>query len=104
MSDTIIETDFTLDESEIGRKYLFRNESFPPGTPLGFSSTIENIGIVEKHDCQLKNNTIVIALSDPTEAKHATRGPLLVTKVLSTQTMWVPTFMLHEIPDDGNEG
>ena len=97
MSDTIIKTDYTLDESEIGRRFIFWTPDWPDGAPLGFASKLENIGIVEKHDCQLKNKSEVIALSDPTEARHATKGPLLVTKILAHEVMWVPTFALHEI-------
>jgi hypothetical protein len=99
MSDTIIKTYFTLDESEVGRRFVFWTPDFPEGTPLGFASKLENIGIVEKHDCQLKNKTEVIALSEPTEAHHAIMGPLLVTKILAHTIMWVPTFALHEIPE-----
>jgi len=99
MSDTIIETNSILDDSEIGKKFIFWYPNMPDGIPFGFASKLENIGIIEKHDCELKNKTEVIAISDPTEANHATRGPILVTKVLAHTIMWVPTLSLHFVDD-----
>ncbi len=99
MSDLIVENDTFIDESEIGRRFLFWAKEFSDNEVLGFASKIENIGIVEKHDCQLKNKTEVTALSEPTEARHATKGPLLVTKILAHEIMWVQTWALHEIKE-----
>lgn len=99
MSDSVVEKEPSLDESEIGRKFLFWAKEFPDNEVLGFASKIENIGIVEKHDCRLRNKTEVIALSDPTEARHATKGPILVTKILAHEIMWVHTWALHEIKE-----
>lgn len=99
MSDTIVKDDSFIDESEIGRRFLFWAKEFADDEVLGFASKIENIGIVEKHDCRLKNKTEVIALSEPTEARHATKGPILVTKILAHEVMWVHTWALHEIKE-----
>jgi len=94
-----IEDDPELDEGEIGRKYLFWRPDQPDSAVFSFSSTLSNIGQLDKHDRSLKNKTYVLVLSEPIEATHATRGPILVSKVLSNQIMWVATCTL--IPVEG---
>lgn len=87
----------SLEDSEIGRQFLFWEEHLPDDAVLGFASIIENIGIVDMHDRRLKNKTEVIALSDPVEAYHPTIGPMLVTKILAHDVMWVRTHALKFI-------
>ena len=87
----------SIEDMETGKMFLFWNTEFPDHVSMKFSSTLENIGNVDKHDCELKNKTQVIALSEPTEAHHLTRGPMLVTKIMAHTIMWVSTWSLHEI-------
>lgn len=100
MSETVLEPEIISDDIETGKRFMFWTRDYPDGTPLGFSSKLENIGIVELHDQILKNKTEVIALSEPTEAIHHTRGPMLVTKIMAHAVMWVPTFALHFIKEE----
>jgi hypothetical protein len=99
MSDTVLDNDISLDHSEIGKRFLFWEPVFPDDAVVSFSSTLENIGVLEKHDRRLKNKTEVIALSDPTEARHATKGPILVTKIMAHDIMWVHTWSLRWIDE-----
>jgi hypothetical protein len=92
-----IEENIDLEDSEVGKMFLFWNEFYPDFSILGFSSVIENIGVLGKHDRTLKNKTEVVVLSEPTEACHASLGPILVTKILAHDTMWVPTATLKYI-------
>ncbi len=95
--DREIESDLEVPES--GRVFLFWNDEFPDNAMMKFSSTLENIGNVDRHDRILKNKTRVIALSEPAEAHHLTRGPMLVTKIMAHEIMWVSTWSLHEIKE-----
>jgi hypothetical protein len=93
-----LDKEVDLEDTEIGRRFLFWNENYPDDKVFSFSSTLENIGI--KHDCDLKNKTEVMALSDPTEAYHPAMGPILVTKILAHKIMWVVTNSLRWISND----
>jgi hypothetical protein len=94
-----LENNIDLDDTEIGKKYLFWVPNAPDNAFLSFSSTLENIGIMEKHDCLLKNKTEVLVLSDPTEANHASMGPILVSRIMAHTIMWVATASLHIIDE-----
>ena len=97
MTDQLLdlENDIDLDDTEIGKKYLFWLSGYPDNIFFSFSSTLENIGI--NHDCSLKNKTEVLVLSDPMEASHPKMGPLLVNKIMAHTIMWVATVSLHII-------
>ena len=94
-----IDNDIDLDDSDIGRFYMFWNPDHPEGQMYSFSSTLENIGVLGKHDRWMKNKTKVLVLSDPVEAHHPTMGPILVSRVMADEAMWVGTYTLHLIND-----
>jgi hypothetical protein len=95
--EIVLKTDIKLDDSDIGRSYLFWIKGRPDHEQFSFSSTLENIPYKEKHDCSLKNKTEVLILSDPTESWHPLRGNFLVSKILAHKIMWVTTAWLHII-------
>jgi len=92
-----LDQDSYLEDMECGKMFLFWNEAFGDNMVLKFSSTIDNVGNTAKHDRFLKNKTLVIALSEPTEAYHLTRGPMLVTKIMAHEIMWVCTWHLKAV-------
>jgi len=99
--DRDIDQSIEIDDSEIGRTYLFWCKNFPDDATFGFSSTLENIGIVEKHDCMLKNKTEVLVLSEPIEANHPQMGTILVSRIIAHTAMWVGSNAL--VPVDINK-
>ena len=92
-----IEDDIDSDDSDVGKRYLFWRSDRPDEETFSFSSTLENIGVLEKHDCSLKNKTEVLVLGDPTDANHLTLGPILVSRALAHKCMWLPTNCLVPI-------
>src|SRR5271165_1371079 len=100
MTDTLlvddIDNDIHLDDDdETGKFYLFWNPDGTDDRVYSFSSTLENIGI--SHDRSLKNKTKVLVLGEPIEAVHPIVGPLLVSKVMAHQIMFVGFMTLHVI-------
>jgi hypothetical protein len=88
-----------LDDSEVGRKYLFWRQDCPDDIVFVFTSTLENIGVIDKYDRSLKNKTEVLVLSDPVEAVHLTLGPLLVSRIFFMKAMWISTRNLIPIDE-----
>ena len=86
-----IKQDLDLQDDETGKFYLFWNKYDTDNQMYGFSSIFDNIGVLEKHDCWLKNKTKVLVLSEPTEANHPKIGMILVSKIMANKIMWVGT-------------
>jgi hypothetical protein len=95
--DLTLDDDVELSSSNIGKRAYFIYPHEPPDRVFTFSSTIENIGI--GHDRQMKNHTEVTIISDSESAFHPNMGPLVVIKVMSTESMWVPITSLVIIDD-----
>jgi hypothetical protein len=92
--DLFIDSEIRPSKTEIGKRYMFWNKGYPDTEKFGFSSTLENIGNVEKHDRWLKNKTEVIIISDQMIANHMTMGAISVIHVMAHQTMWIATASL----------
>lgn len=96
--DLTLDDDVELSNSNIGKRAYFIYPHEHPDRVFTFSSTIENIGV--NHDRLMKNHTEVTVLSDSEAAFHPNLGPLVVIKVMSTESMWVPITSLVIIDDD----
>lgn len=96
--DIILDDDVEVTNSNVGKRAYFIYPHLPPEQTFSFSSTIENIGI--NHDRQLKNHTEVTILSDGEPARHPLFGSLIVVKVMSMESMWVPIVSLVIIDDN----
>lgn len=99
MTQELLDTDIDLDweDSDIGRMYLFCRTDALPNDVLSFSSTLENVGQLDKHDRSIKNNTKVMVISEPVEAHHPKHGTILVSRIIAHQIMWVGTVLLFPI-------
>ena len=107
-TDLSIENDTETYDGEIGSEWLFLNPDKPLDRVFTFASRLEDVGCREKHDCEMKNNTKVLVLSEPVEAWHPARpgdGKFLVSRVLapSHPAMWVPTACLVPIDRKPND-
>lgn len=99
--DIITDTTVEYDDNDVGREWLFINELDPLDWEYSFASRFEDIGI--NNDCKLKNNTVVLVLSDPVETIHPTKGRMLVSQILAHTTMWVSTASLKPIERKPNQ-
>jgi len=99
MTQSVIDNKTIWQPTEIGKRYLFWRPDYPTDEKFGFSSSIDNIGVVEKHDRWLKNKTEVFIIADQTVASHPSRGPIPVIKVMAHQDMWIALESLWPIED-----
>jgi hypothetical protein len=90
-----------------GQKALFFNPNGEEDQSFNFSSTLEKVGV--EWDCTLKNNSIVIVLSEPVEIDSPKYGNIWLTKIKANMAtdfhtiigeFWVPTITLVDIEDE----
>lgn len=91
-----------------GKKALFFRPDQDANQMFNFSSTLEKVG--EGWDCQLKNNSIVLVISESIEIIHTKYGKMTLTKIKANMApdfhiivgeFWVPTIFLTNIEDEG---
>lgn len=92
----------------INKKALFFRYDGNDDQMFGFTSTLEKVG--EEWDCEVKNKSIVIVMSDPVEMIHTKYGKMSLTKIKANMApdfhiivgeFWVPTIFLTNIEDEG---
>jgi hypothetical protein len=90
------------------RKALFSRPDGDDDQMFTFSSTLEKLG--EEWDCSLKNNSLVLVISDPVNLVHTKYGRMTLIKIKANMThdfhtiigeFWVPTIFLADIEDEG---
>jgi hypothetical protein len=94
--------------SLIGKQVLFFNHSGDDNQRFGYSSTLDKIG--HELDVSLKNNTVVLVISEPVVIDVPKYGGMIsVTKIRAdvsedyhtiVMEFWVPTITLVEIVDE----
>jgi len=97
MSDLLFKTDNDISELETGKYALFYNDYYSDDKVLKLSSSLKDIGKV--FNCQIKNKTKVLILSEPIKANHDVFGPILVSKILADKIMFAAThhlFLINE--------
>jgi hypothetical protein len=101
MTNNLLEIDnsIDIDDSDCGKSYLFWRQDRSDDTIFSFSSVLENIGYLEKHDRSLRNKTKVLVLGDPIEEYHKTMGLMNVSKILYNGIMYVSSHCLHPIDE-----
>lgn len=92
----LIDREIILEKSKLGKKVLFFMPFAPTDYMYKFSSKLENIGI--EWDCELKNNTKVIILSEPAQVIHPI-GKISVVRIMAHEAMWVRAENLIEIDE-----
>lgn len=90
------------------QKARFFNPNGAADEVFSFSSTLEKMGA--EWDCSLKNNSIVIIISEPIQIDSPKYGKMWLTKIKANMAsdfhlimgeFWVPTITLVDIEDEG---